>query len=141
MAREADGADFIPIPGRWLCGHCRRSLEVVTEGEKPAVSAFVCVCGTTMEPINADDAAQTTSRPHEATPGIQRTELGREVREAQAAPIAGIWACDNCGRRIQVTEPSEHEKLQPYVCVCGVPMQPGEEHAVRESARSGVVDD
>jgi hypothetical protein len=54
----------------------------------------------------------------------------RFVRETQIDPIAGIWACDNCGRRIQVITDSEQEKVQSFICVCGAEMRPGEEHAV-----------
>ena len=52
-----------------------------------------------------------------------------EVREKQARPVAGIWACDNCGRRIQVLTESTVPKLQAFTCVCGREMRPGEEHA------------
>ena len=52
------------------------------------------------------------------------------VRETQVDPIAGIWACDNCGRRIQVITDSEVPKKQSFTCVCGAEMRPGEEHAV-----------
>jgi hypothetical protein len=54
--------------------------------------------------------------------------LEREVRETQVKPAAGIWVCGHCGRRIQVITESEHEKLQPFTCVCGTRMEPGEEH-------------
>ena len=53
----------------------------------------------------------------------------REVRDTQVDPTAGIWLCDNCGRRIQVITDSEIPKTQPFTCVCGSPMTPGEEHA------------
>jgi hypothetical protein len=56
-----------------------------------------------------------------------------EVREAQAKPVAGIWACDNCGRRIQVIMERTVPKKQAFVCVCGVEMRPGEEHATPEA--------
>ena len=52
-----------------------------------------------------------------------------EVAETQVKPVAGIWVCGNCGRRIQVITESEQEKRQPFTCVCGTPMDPGEEHA------------
>lgn len=61
----------------------------------------------------------------------QRSEarVDREVRETQARPVAGIWACDNCGRRIQVITESTVAKKQSFVCVCGVEMRPGDEHS------------
>jgi hypothetical protein len=65
----------------------------------------------------------------------------REVRETQIDPVAGIWYCEHCGRRIQVITESDHEKLQAFTCVCGTPMQPGEQHAHGESPATRVVDD
>ncbi|MPZ50484.1 MAG: hypothetical protein GEU75_14500 [Dehalococcoidia bacterium] len=56
-------------------------------------------------------------------------EIRREVEETQVKPVAGIWACPNCGRRIQVIAASETPKVQPFTCVCGALMEPGEEHA------------
>ena len=66
----------------------------------------------------------------------------RNRDEVEIRPVAGIWACHNCGRRIQVITESEQEKLQPFICVCGVAMEPGEEHAVidGEGDQSDVVD-
>ena len=52
----------------------------------------------------------------------------REVEETQIRPVAGIWACPNCGRKIQVLTESETPKVQAFVCVCGAQMEPGEEH-------------
>jgi hypothetical protein len=64
-----------------------------------------------------------------------------DIRDTQIKPTAGVWACQHCGRRIQVITESEHEKLQPYICVCGTPMEPGEEHSVLpEAIKSDVVD-
>ena len=66
----------------------------------------------------------------------------RTVREQQIEPVAGIWACDNCGRRIQVIVDSEMPKKQPFTCVCGTPMKPGEEHAQPDKdLQNEVVDD
>ena len=61
----------------------------------------------------------------------QRREasVDKEVRQTQARPVAGIWACDNCGRRIQVLMESSVPKKQAFVCVCGVEMTPGDEHS------------
>jgi hypothetical protein len=56
-------------------------------------------------------------------------DLEREVRETQVKPVAGIWVCHHCGRRIQVITETDHPKLQPFTCVCGTNMEPGEEHA------------
>jgi hypothetical protein len=53
----------------------------------------------------------------------------REVQQTQVEPVAGIWFCTNCGRRIQVITASEYPKIQPFVCVCGASMEPGDEHA------------
>ena len=55
-------------------------------------------------------------------------ETEREVKETQVSPVAGIWLCNNCGRRIQVITESETPKVQAFTCVCGTPMEPGEEH-------------
>ncbi len=52
------------------------------------------------------------------------------VRREQPRPVAGVWACPHCGRRVQVVTDSDHPKVQPYTCVCGTMMEPGEEHAV-----------
>lgn len=52
------------------------------------------------------------------------------VRDTQINPVAGVWACDNCGRRIQVITASEVPKVQSFFCVCGAEMRPGEEHNV-----------
>jgi len=53
----------------------------------------------------------------------------REVRDTQVDPIAGVWLCDKCGRRIQVITDSDMPKKQSFTCVCGTTMTPGEEHA------------
>jgi hypothetical protein len=51
-----------------------------------------------------------------------------QVRDTQVDAVAGVWICENCGRRIQVITDSEVPKKQPFVCVCGARMIPGEEH-------------
>jgi hypothetical protein len=56
-------------------------------------------------------------------------EVDREVARTQVKPVAGIWGCPICGRRIQVITDSETPKKQSFVCVCGATMEPGEEHA------------
>jgi hypothetical protein len=56
-------------------------------------------------------------------------EIDREVEESQIRPIAGIWSCPNCGRRIQVITDSDQPEVQPFTCVCATQMEPGEEHA------------
>jgi hypothetical protein len=66
---------------------------------------------------------------------------GREVRETQIEPTAGVWYCDNCGRRIQVITESDEPKVQPFVCVCGATMQPGGEYSHLEPEESSTVDD
>jgi len=43
-------------------------------------------------------------------------------------PVAGVWACDNCGCRIQVVTQSDKPALQAFTCTCGTAMRPGEEH-------------
>ena len=72
----------------------------------------------------------------------RRSESESEfVRETQIDPIAGVWACDNCGRRIQVITDSEVPKVQSFICVCGAELRPGEEHAVvGDSLDNNVVD-
>jgi hypothetical protein len=62
------------------------------------------------------------------------------VRETQVDPVAGIWACDNCGRRIQVITASDTPKVQSFICVCGTEMRPGEEHAVVDQTIDRQVD-
>lgn len=61
--------------------------------------------------------------------GAAMEEREREVQETQIEPVAGIWACSNCGCRIQVITESAEVKVQPFVCTCGTPMEPGEEHS------------
>ena len=51
-----------------------------------------------------------------------------DLQRTQVEPAAGIWACPNCGRRIQVITDSDQPLVQPFVCACGTPMEPGEEH-------------
>ncbi len=71
-------------------------------------------------------------------------DLEREVWETQVKPVAGIWTCPVCGRAIQVIIESDVAKKQPFICVCGTPMEPGEEHAqvIEEHNSPGnVVDD
>ena len=65
----------------------------------------------------------------------------QEVRDTQISPVAGIWACMNCGRRIQVITESEVSKVQPFICVCGAAMEPGEEHDHLGPDRGDAVDD
>jgi hypothetical protein len=62
------------------------------------------------------------------------------VRETQIDPVAGVWACDNCGRRIQVITASDVAKVQSFICVCGTEMRPGEEHAVVDESIDRLVD-
>jgi hypothetical protein len=69
-----------------------------------------------------------------------QSALAAEVRESQIRPVAGIWSCGHCGRRIQVIVSSDHEKVQPFTCVCGTYMEPGPEHAHQEELRK-VIDD
>jgi hypothetical protein len=52
----------------------------------------------------------------------------QEVRDTQVDPVAGIWFCENCGRRIQVITDGSLPKKQPFSCVCATRMIPGEEH-------------
>ena len=63
----------------------------------------------------------------------ERQRLTDEVRSTQGDPVAGIWACNNCGRRIQVITDGDKPKLQPFTCVCGAMMEPGGEHANEEA--------
>jgi hypothetical protein len=56
-------------------------------------------------------------------------ERTREIQETQVEPAAGIWVCPNCGRRIQLISDSDVAMKQPFTCVCGTPMEPGEEHS------------
>jgi hypothetical protein len=65
----------------------------------------------------------------------------REVQETQIDPVAGIWLCNLCGRRIQVITESDYPKRQPFTCVCGAPMEPGPQHAHEEAPGGKVVDD
>ena len=67
--------------------------------------------------------------------------LDREVRDTQARPVAGIWACNNCGRRIQVIMESDVPKKQAFVCVCGAEMEPGDEHVTVGEDTSTVAED
>jgi hypothetical protein len=71
------------------------------------------------------------------------SETQREVHETQVKPVAGIWYCTNCGRRIQVITESEMPKVQPFTCVCGRQMEPGEEHTppIQEERQGVIVDD
>ncbi|HXH20955.1 MAG TPA: hypothetical protein VNN10_02920 [Dehalococcoidia bacterium] len=64
-------------------------------------------------------------------------EIRREVQETQVKPVAGIWLCRDCGRRIQVLTESEYPKRQPFTCVCGATMEPGEEHATVGEGEQG----
>lgn len=66
----------------------------------------------------------------------------KAVADSQIKPVAGIWTCPNCGRAIQVITDSETAKVQPFTCVCGAPMEPGEQHAVHnDDQQDRVVDD
>ena len=68
--------------------------------------------------------------------------IKQEVVETQISPVAGIWACSNCGRRIQVITESDKVKVQPFTCVCGTAMDPGEEHTTPgPDLQNEVVDD
>jgi hypothetical protein len=61
--------------------------------------------------------------------GERRTGLESEVQRTQLKPVAGIWVCPNCGRRIQLITDSEVAKVKPFTCVCGAEMEPGDEHS------------
>jgi hypothetical protein len=75
---------------------------------------------------------------------MQHRNTTNEVRRTQVSPVAGVWVCPNCGRRIQVTSDSDVEKVQPFVCVCGTPMEPGQELGTtleeQQGSQGGVVD-
>jgi len=60
-------------------------------------------------------------------------KIPEEQAEVQANPVAGIWACDRCGRRIQVIMEGTLPKKQGFTCVCGAEMRPGEEHVTPEA--------
>jgi hypothetical protein len=60
---------------------------------------------------------------------VERSESAY-VRDTQIEPVAGVWACDNCGRRIQVVTGGDKPKVQSFICVCGTEMRPGDEHLV-----------
>jgi ribosomal protein L37AE/L43A len=127
------------VAGYWACPHCGRHLQVVTSSDVPASGPFLCVCGNAMQPDEGRRTDRAAGDRHDTGSGRFQTETAREVRETQVSPTAGIWACDNCGRRIQVTEAAEHEKLKPFTCVCGAEMEPGGEYAPRPE--DTVVDD
>ena len=48
---------------------------------------------------------------------------GQLPPEREAAPKPGIWACPNCGARIQVIIDPDHTWDQPFTCVCGTRME------------------
>lgn len=71
----------------------------------------------------------------------ERAQEREEIEETQIKPVAGIWICNNCGRRIQVITSSEYEMVQPFTCVCGAYMEPGpEHHTIGEPPEVGVDD-
>jgi hypothetical protein len=72
-----------------------------------------------------------------------RSDVADEVRATQVDPTAGIWVCRHCDRRIQVITESDHEKVQPFTCVCGTEMEPGEEHTAPgpDLQKGDVIDD
>lgn len=76
---------------------------------------------------------QERGKPFEAT--------DEEIRETQLEPVAGIWRCPNCERRIQVMTDSDVPKVQAFVCVCGAKMEPGEEHTQPLQPDSGTAVD
>ena len=55
-------------------------------------------------------------------------DVTEDVRDSQIRPVAGIWECPNCGRHIQVIMDSATPEKQPFTCVCGTPMQPGDQY-------------
>jgi hypothetical protein len=65
----------------------------------------------------------------------------QQRQNAQVNPVAGIWICRRCGRRIQLISDGSIEKVQPFTCVCGNAMEPGPEHEqVLEDNNKNVVD-
>jgi hypothetical protein len=42
-------------------------------------------------------------------------------------PVAGVWICPNCARRIQVITDGVLDKTQPFICACGATMEPGDD--------------
>lgn len=71
----------------------------------------------------------------------QAEEERQEVEETQIKPVAGIWSCPHCGRSIQVITSSDHEKVQPFTCVCGTYMEPGPEHHNLDEEQESGTDD
>jgi rubrerythrin len=61
-------------------------------------------------------------------------DLREEIQEKQIKPVAGIWSCPYCGRHIQMVLDSTVPERQPFICVCGTPMEPGEQHAELDTA-------
>lgn len=41
------------------------------------------------------------------------------------ASISGVWKCPDCGGQIQIIVP-QTALNQPFICMCGAPMVPGE---------------
>jgi len=50
LSREVGEKQAMPVAGIWSCPNCGRDIQVITESDVPKKQAFVCVCGTAMEP-------------------------------------------------------------------------------------------
>ena len=63
--------------------------------------------------------------------GPSSSVVKSEAKEAKElngpASIAGIWKCPDCGGQIQIIVAPETALNQPFICMCGAPMVPGEE--------------
>jgi hypothetical protein len=60
--------------------------------------------------------------------GAPRKELAETEVQGEAASLASLWKCPQCGAQIQIIVGPQGPIKQPFTCVDGTAMVPGEEH-------------
>jgi hypothetical protein len=60
--------------------------------------------------------------------GVPRKELAETEVQGDVASLASLWKCPQFGAQIQVIVAPDGPIEQPFTCVDGTSMIPGEEH-------------
>jgi hypothetical protein len=70
-----------------------------------------------------------------APASVVKEEAAESRRTAGQAAISGIWKCPDCGGQVQIIVAPETALNQPFICMCGAPMVPGEERKTDEGGQ------
>jgi hypothetical protein len=60
---------------------------------------------------------------------VVKGEASESKETGGPASISGIWKCPDCGGQVQIIVAPNTSLNQPFICMCGAPMVPGEERS------------